>query len=90
MNRKKARLNFLIIFIVILLIVSVLLMRFEVNPFSYFLEKEEETKEETVVKSLNGVYINKETTTKAFSFFSGCTVSYFNNTLVIIEDEFHM
>ena len=71
MNRKKARLNFLIIFIVILLIISVLLMRFEVNPFSYFLEKEEETKEETVVKSLNGVYINKETTTKAFSFFLG-------------------
>lgn len=90
MNRKRAELNFLIIIIVIFLVVSVLLMRFEINPFSYFIEKEEETKEEVAITNLNGIYIHKETTPKTYTFFAGCTISYFNNSLVIINDEYHI
>jgi hypothetical protein len=61
MDNKKIKINIIFVIIVILLIVTALMIRFEINPISYFVggnDDEEETVE--VAINYNGVYRYRE------------------------------
>ena len=90
MNKKKAKVNIIFVLIIIILIISALMIRFEVNPFSYFLGEDEE---EVLVESTdnsNGIYRYREALDKTRSMFHGCTVIYFDNYILIINDKFYL
>ena len=89
MDKKQIKMNILIVLVISFLIISALMMRFEFNPFSYFVETGD--KDEDVVLSednSNGIYRYRETLSGSFSLFYGCAVSYFDNYILIVNDNY--
>ena len=57
MNKKKTKINIILIIIVIFLIVTALMIRFEFNPISYLLgNNNDNPTNKEVVTIFNGVY----------------------------------
>lgn len=92
MVKKRAKSNIIIIVITILLVISILMIRFEKNPFSFFIETIEEQIEEQKEKVINynGVYLYKEHTNSSTNLYSGCTINYFDNYIVVINEKYHV
>jgi hypothetical protein len=91
MNKKKTKINVLLILIVIFLVVTVLLIRFEINPFSYFTggNEDDEQQNNVVAVNHNGVYRYKETLDKTYKIYTGCTLSYYDYYIVIRNNEYY-
>lgn len=90
MNKKKVKINIIFVLIIVFLVISALMIRFEVNPFSYFLGEEEEEEVVSSGNNSNGIYRYRETLDKTRSMFQGCTVSYFDNYILIINDNYYI
>lgn len=89
MDKKQIKINILIVLVVAFLIISALMMRFEFNPFSYFIESDDE---ENVVLSddnSNGIYRYRENLAETLNLFYGCSVSYFDNYILVINDNYY-
>lgn len=90
MNKKKIKINIILIIIVIFLIVTALMIRFEFNPISYLLgNNEENTTNKDVVTNFNGVYRYKDSLNKSHKLFNGCTLSYYDYYIVVLNDNYY-
>ena len=87
---KKTKINIIIVAILVLLVVSVLMIRFEINPFSYLVvgnKKKEETK---VADNLNGFYRFRESLGGTYNMFDTCVLSYVDNYILIVNDHYSL
>ena len=68
------------------------MLRAESNPIYRFIHSAQEQLEEETKKEFtkNGFYLFRENTPKSLTFFGGCTVNYFDNYVVVINDEYHV
>lgn len=90
MNKKKAKINIIFIIMIILLVVTFLMIKFEFNPISYLLNMGEEDKvTETSVSNYNGIYRYKESLNKSYKLYSNCTLSYYDYYIVILNENFY-
>lgn len=90
MDKKKVKINIIFILIIVILIISALMIRFEVNPFSYFLGEDEEKEVISSSDNSNGIYRYRESLDKTRTMFHGCTLSYFDNYILIINDNYYL
>ncbi len=90
MGNKKVKINIIFIIIVILLIVTALMIRFEFNPISYFIGGDnDDDKDIAAVYNYNGVYRYRESLKDVYKVFDGCTVSYFDYYIVILNNDYY-
>ena len=92
MKKIKIKINPFVVLIAIFLVVSFFLLRAESNPIYRFIHSAQEQLEEETKKEFtkNGFYLFRENTPKSLTFFGGCTVNYFDNYVVVINDEYHV
>ncbi len=90
MGNKKVKINIIFIVIVILLIITALMIRFEINPISYFIggDKDKDVIADSEV-NYNGIYRYRESLKDVYRVFNGCTVSYFDYYIVILNDDYY-
>ena len=91
MNKKKSKINIIIIVIIALLIATFVLIRFEVNPFSYFTGGETSggNSNNIISSNYNGVYRYKESLDKTYKLYSTCTLSYYDYYIVILNNNYY-
>jgi hypothetical protein len=77
---------------VIFLVVCFFLLRAESNLIYKFVHSSQEQVEEKHKKEAtrNGFYSFRENTSNSLTFFSGCTINYFDNYLVVVNDDYHV
>lgn len=92
MRKIKIKINPFVVLISVFLVVSFFLLRAEANPIYKFIHSAQEQLKEESKKEFtkNGFYLFRENTPKSMTFFGGCTVNYFDNYLVVINDEYHV
>lgn len=92
MGNKKTKINILIILIVIFLLSTLLMIRFEFNPISFITggnnDKDKDTQSDVI--NYNGIYRYKDSLNKTYKLYDGCSVSYFDYYIVILNDEYNM
>ena len=90
MNKKKTKINIILIIVVIFLIVTALMIRFEFNPISYILgNNNDKPTNKEVVTNFNGVYRYKESLNKTYKLYHNCTLSYYDFYIVILNDNYY-
>ena len=90
MNKKKTKINIILILIVIFLIVTALMVRFEFNPISYLLGgMGDDTETKDVSVNYNGVYRYKESLNKSYKLLNGCTLSYYDYYIIVLNNNYY-
>ena len=90
MNKKKTKINIILIIIVIFLIVTALMIRFEFNPISYLLgNNNDNPTNKEVVTNFNGVYRYKESLNNTYKLFNRCTLSYYDYYIVVLNGDYY-
>lgn len=94
MRRKRFKINInpFVVLITIFLVACFFLLRAESNLIHKFIYSTQEHVEEKQKKQVtkNGFYLFRENTSNSLTFFGGCTVNYFDNYLVVVNDEYHV
>lgn len=90
MNGKKIRSNIIFILIVVFLIITALMIRFEFNPISYIMgNNNNEIVSEDEYINYNGIYRYKETLQKSYKLFEGCTLNYYDFYIVVLNNNYY-
>lgn len=90
MDKKKLKINIILIVLVAFLVVIALMIRFEFNPISYLLGNEESSQTtETALINYNGIYRYKESLNKSYKLYRGCTLSYYDYYIVVVNNDYY-
>ena len=87
---KKTKINIIIVAILVLLVISVLMIRFEINPFSYFVGNNKKKEETKVADNLNGFYRYRESLGGTYNMFDACVISYVDNYILIVNERYSL
>ena len=91
MNKKKTKINIILILIVIFLIVTALMVRFEFNPISYLLGgNDDDTEVNENAVNYNGIYLYKESLNKTYKLLNRCTLSYYDFYIVVLNNNYYI
>lgn len=90
MNREKVKSNIIFILIILFLVITALMIKFEFNPISQLLGKDDnEIVSNDGVVNYNGVYKYRETLDNVYKLFDGCTLNYYDFYFVVLNDNYY-